>query len=143
MVHLVWSKDDVTVAAAATAAPAGSTTSAPAAGTAAAANAPMSIDDIDNKDVKDRTVKDHVISAYQSLFLTEDPALPAKERAQRIAKNLFNLTKDLTLAQLTSLDELLFLMMKKGLIATELLHVLWHYFGTTCLDFSLFFKKKK
>ena len=76
MVHLIWTKDE-NAAPVAPVAPATGAAGAPAIPEEAAAQEPA------------RSPREHLMHAYKTLFLTADPALPAKDQAQQIARNLF------------------------------------------------------
>jgi condensin complex subunit 1 len=68
MVHLVWTKDEQSSN--------NSSNAAPAAGEEAGTEPA-------------RSPREHVMHAYKTLFLTADPALPTRDQAQQMARNLF------------------------------------------------------
>ena len=84
-------------------------------------------------------VKQRLFQAYTDLYFTADPALSKADKAKQIVKNLFKLTENVTLAELTSLDELMSCMMEKGFVSQDIINTLWIYFGLCFFFFSFFF----
>jgi len=84
-----------------------------------------------------RGIKQCLFQAYTDLYFTADPALSKADKAKHVVKNLFSLTESVTLAELTSLDELMKCMMEKGLVSTDILNTLWIYYGTTKADIPM------
>ena len=73
MVHLIWSKDE-------------SSSSSSSSSTAAAAPGPA---DEPASQEPARSLREHLMQAYKTLFLTADPSVPPKEQAQQVSRNLF------------------------------------------------------
>src|SRR5690242_19544489 len=93
---------------------------------------------------KEAGIKEAVIEAYRELYL---PSSKAKGDVLAIARNLIrfcfhsvssasgsltlfsSLTEDASLAEITSLEELVTQMMAKKLINDDVIHLLWDIFG--------------
>ncbi|CAK5268587.1 unnamed protein product, partial [Mycena citricolor] len=99
MLHLVWSKDP-TSSAAGTAAEDGGTTEL-------------------------KGVRQRLLECYRQLYFEATPGLEPKAQVSRIAKNMIELTYNATLAELTSLEELLRIMMEDDQIHSDVIAKLW------------------
>lgn len=85
------------------------------------------------KDTSDegKGIKMKLISCYENLYLEFDGKLSRKENINRIAKNLIQLTYDTTLAELTSLEQLLSTLMAENKISLDVIQKLWSVYGFT------------
>lgn len=85
------------------------------------------------KDTSDegKGIKMKLISCYENLYLEFDGKLSKKENINRVAKNLIQLTYDTTLAELTSLEQLLSTLMAENKISYDVIHKLWSVYGFT------------
>lgn len=85
------------------------------------------------KDTSDegKGIKMKLIKCYSSLYLERDAKLSRQANVNRIAKNLIQLTYDTTLAELTSLEQLLSLLMAENQIAVDVIQKLWSVYGFT------------
>lgn len=110
MVHLVWTKDNAMV----------EPTANPEdreANPSASSAAP-------------RSIKGRLMEVYTSHYLTPLDHLSEKENAGLIARNLVGLTKGTTLAELTSLEELLATISADGLIPSSVIERLWSVYAS-------------
>jgi len=116
MLHLIWTKDNST-----------STSE-------------------DGKEIKG--VRQRLLECYKSLYFdpVPDPEMDAKKQVSRIAKNFVEYvsisylvatrlsrprrTYEATLAQLTSLEEMMRIMMEEGQIHQDIIYRLWQIYGT-------------
>ncbi|GAN09384.1 condensin complex component cnd1 [Mucor ambiguus] len=85
------------------------------------------------KDTSDegKGIKMKLIQCYSNLYLERDAKLSKQANVNRIAKNLIQLTYDTTLAELTSLEQLLGLLMAENKIAVDVIQKLWSVYGFT------------
>ncbi|KAK4520610.1 uncharacterized protein ATC70_006488 [Mucor velutinosus] len=85
------------------------------------------------KDTSDegKGIKMKLIKCYSNLYLDRDAKLSRQANVNRIAKNLIQLTYDTTLAELTSLEQLLSLLMAENKIAVDVIQKLWSVYGFT------------
>ncbi|KAI8645568.1 non-SMC mitotic condensation complex subunit 1-domain-containing protein [Parasitella parasitica] len=85
------------------------------------------------KDTSDegKGIKMKLIKCYENLYLERDAKLSRQGNVNRIAKNLIQLTYDTTLAELTSLEQLLGLLMAESKIAVDVIQKLWSVYGFT------------
>ncbi|EPB86159.1 hypothetical protein HMPREF1544_07061 [Mucor circinelloides 1006PhL] len=85
------------------------------------------------KDTSDegKGIKMKLIKCYSNLYLERDAKLSRQANVNRIAKNLIQLTYDTTLAELTSLEQLLSLLMAENKIAVDVIQKLWSVYGFT------------
>lgn len=85
------------------------------------------------KDTSDegKGIKMKLIKCYSNLYLERDANLSRQANVNRIAKNLIQLTYDTTLAELTSLEHLLSLLMAENKIAVDVIQKLWSVYGFT------------
>lgn len=115
MLHLIWSKDEATT-------------------------------EEDGKEVKG--IRSRLIECYSQLYFDPIEGLTDKEQISRVAKNVIEcglpwiptisvilircdrLTRDATLAELISLEQLLGVMMQKGVVGDEVITKLWAVYST-------------
>ncbi|KAI8094127.1 non-SMC mitotic condensation complex subunit 1-domain-containing protein [Thamnidium elegans] len=85
------------------------------------------------KDTSDegKGIKMKLLSCYKSLYLEKDGKLSQRENIARIAKNLIELTNDTTLAELTSLEQVLSTLMNENDISHGVIEKLWSVYGFT------------
>ncbi|TFK38244.1 non-SMC mitotic condensation complex subunit 1-domain-containing protein [Crucibulum laeve] len=83
----------------------------------------------DGKEVKG--IRQRVMECYRSLYFDPDPNITdAKMQISRISKNLIEQTYDATLAELTSLEEMMRIMMDEGHIHHDVIAKLWQIYST-------------
>lgn len=133
MLHLIWSKDNNSSSAGAT-----------------AAAAAMAGDD--GKDLNLKGVRARLLECYRSLYFDPLPDMEPRQQVNRIAKNMIELrclplfinpdliftqmlllyprlTYDATLAELTSLEEMMRSMMDDGQIHPDVIAKLWQVYS--------------
>ncbi|RDB27013.1 Condensin complex subunit 1 [Hypsizygus marmoreus] len=100
MIHLIWTKDNST-----------STSE-------------------DGKELKG--IRSRLLDCYRSLYFEPlaDQNMSAKEQVNRIAKNMIEQTYDATLAELTSLEEMMRIMMDEGHVHQDIISKLWQVYST-------------
>ncbi|GAA6057586.1 hypothetical protein JCM3770_005397 [Rhodotorula araucariae] len=108
MLHLIWTKDEA------------------APSTAAAAQA---AGDGDEREVKG--IRSRLIECYSQLYFEPPSDLSDKDQVAFVARNVIELTRDATLAELTSLEQLLAVMMAKGVVDDEVITKLWQVYSTS------------
>ena len=81
-----------------------------------------------------RSVRSHLIRCFQSLYLEFDENTSQKENVNRITRQLISLTFEATLADLTSLDELLSVIVTEGAIHEDVVQRLWAVYGSERTD---------
>ncbi|OZJ03310.1 hypothetical protein BZG36_02281 [Bifiguratus adelaidae] len=84
----------------------------------------------DNSD-EGKGVKAKLLQCYQSLYLEMDANLSEKDNINAIARNLIQLTFNTTLAELTSLEQLLSTLASEDEIDPEVIARLWAVYGVT------------
>lgn len=115
MIHLVWTKDNTMVE--------------PTAGgvTGAASN-------LEDREAiattTTRSIKGRLIEVYVSLYFSPLSHLGEKENVGLIARNLVQRTRGASLAELTSLEELLSTMCSDNLISAQVVEKLWSVYAT-------------
>ncbi|GAA5962078.1 hypothetical protein JCM8115_002909 [Rhodotorula mucilaginosa] len=114
MLHLIWTKDET---------PNTATAAASAEGTGGSGG------DDDAKEAKG--VRSRLIECYSQLYFEPPEALPEKDQIAFVARNVIELTRDATLAELTSLEQLLAVMMAKGVVSDEVINKLWQVYSTS------------
>ncbi|ORY92830.1 non-SMC mitotic condensation complex subunit 1-domain-containing protein [Leucosporidium creatinivorum] len=82
----------------------------------------------DGKEVKG--IRSRLIECYSQLYFEPQPDLTEKEQVIRVAQNVIELTRDATLAELTSLEQLLGVMMSKGVVEDEVIAKLWQVYSS-------------
>ncbi|TYJ51842.1 hypothetical protein B9479_007560 [Cryptococcus floricola] len=75
-------------------------------------------------------VRGSVIECYRSLYFDVVPDLSPKQQVNRIAKNMIERTYNATLAELTSLEELMRTMMNEGGVHSDVINKLWQVYST-------------
>jgi len=81
-------------------------------------------------------VQNHLVECYQGLFFAAPEHLSANDAATFIARNLISLTYGTSLAELTSLEQLLCNMMKQGNVSSSVIAKLWQVYGFQKKDIS-------
>lgn len=109
MLHLIWSKDD----------PAPTTASADAAPPAATTGG------AEPETGGGKGIRSRLIECYSQLYFEPLEGLAPKDQVNRVAKNMIELTRDATLAELTSLEQLIAVMMARGSVEDEVVQRLW------------------
>ncbi|EMD38787.1 hypothetical protein CERSUDRAFT_133306 [Gelatoporia subvermispora B] len=82
----------------------------------------------DGKELKG--VRSRLLECYRSLYFDPLPDLDPKQQVNRIAKNMIELTYEATLAELTSLEEMLRSMMDDGQIHDDVITKLWQVYSS-------------
>ncbi|KAJ1900380.1 condensin complex non-SMC subunit Cnd1 [Coemansia sp. IMI 209127] len=78
-----------------------------------------------------RGVRSKLLDSYMQLYLTPNERLSAAENTSRITRNLISLTFGATLAELTSLEELIRTLVSEGLIGDAVVNKLRSVYGYT------------
>ncbi|KAF2652284.1 condensin complex component cnd1 [Lophiostoma macrostomum CBS 122681] len=81
-------------------------------------------------------VQSHLIDCYRGLYFNAPPGYSANDTANYIAKNMISLTFGTTPAEQTSLEQLLSIMMKQGLVKELVTQKLWYIYGYQKRDTS-------
>ncbi|THU93618.1 hypothetical protein K435DRAFT_187993 [Dendrothele bispora CBS 962.96] len=74
-------------------------------------------------------IRSRLLECYRSLYFDAVADLEPKAQVSRIAKNMVNLTYDATLAELTSLEEMMRIMMEEDHIHRDVINKLWQVFS--------------
>lgn len=74
-------------------------------------------------------IQTHLIETYKGLFFDPPNHASENEAANYISKNMISLTFDTSPAELTSLEQLLSMMMKAGYIPDLVVQKLWQVYG--------------
>lgn len=82
----------------------------------------------DGKELKG--VRARLLECYRSLYFEPIPDMEPKQQVNRIAKNMIELTYDATLAELTSLEEMLRSMMEDEQIHQDVINKLWQVYSS-------------
>ncbi|BEJ11951.1 hypothetical protein CspHIS471_0204110 [Cutaneotrichosporon sp. HIS471] len=77
-----------------------------------------------------RSIRGNLIEVYRSLYFDVVPDLAPKQQVNRIAKNMLERTYGATLAELTSLEELMRTMMADGGVHPDVINKLWQVYTT-------------
>ncbi|OWZ79155.1 condensin complex subunit 1 [Cryptococcus neoformans Bt85] len=75
-------------------------------------------------------IRGSVIECYRSLYFDVVPDLSPKQQVNRITKNMIERTYGATLAELTSLEELMRTMMGENMVHTDVVNKLWQVYST-------------
>ncbi|WWC57912.1 uncharacterized protein I303_100447 [Kwoniella dejecticola CBS 10117] len=75
-------------------------------------------------------IRANLIDCYRSLYFDVVPDLAPKQQVNRIAKNMIERTYGATLAELTSLEELMRTMMAEGGVHNDVVNKLWQVYST-------------
>lgn len=81
-------------------------------------------------------VTTHLLECYKGLYFDAPPEISSNDATNFIAKNMISLTYGATLAELTSLEQMIKIMMKDGLISDDVVNKLWQVFGVQKRDIS-------
>lgn len=81
-----------------------------------------------------KSVQSHLKDCFYNLYLTAPTAKDSRERVNQVARNLIGLTLEASLADLTSLEELVRLLTKDGRIGRQVIEKLWGIYGYTKAD---------
>ncbi|KAG1823708.1 non-SMC mitotic condensation complex subunit 1-domain-containing protein [Suillus subaureus] len=81
----------------------------------------------DGKELKG--VRSRLLECYRMLYFDPLPDMEPKQQVNRIAKNMIELTYDATLAELTSLEEMMRIMMEDGQIHYDVINKLWQVYS--------------
>ncbi|GAA5885058.1 hypothetical protein JCM16303_006383 [Sporobolomyces ruberrimus] len=111
MLHLIWSKDEAAPSASATISAGG--------------------DDAEDGQKEVKGIRSRLIECYSSLYFEPPQDLPRKDQIAFVARNVIELTRDATLAELTSLEALLAVMMSRGVVDDEVINKLWQVYSTS------------
>ncbi|KAH9054817.1 non-SMC mitotic condensation complex subunit 1-domain-containing protein [Lactarius vividus] len=82
----------------------------------------------DGKELKG--VRSRLLECYRSLYFDPLPDMEPKQQVNRIAKNMVELTYDATLAELTSLEEMMRYMMDDDQIHSDVVNKLWQVYSS-------------
>ncbi|KAF8474388.1 non-SMC mitotic condensation complex subunit 1-domain-containing protein [Russula ochroleuca] len=82
----------------------------------------------DGKELKG--VRSRLLECYRSLYFDPLPDMEPKQQVNRIAKNMIELTYDATLAELTSLEEMMRYMMDDDRIHSDVVNMLWQAYSS-------------
>jgi condensin complex subunit 1 len=74
-------------------------------------------------------VQNHLIECYKGLFFVAPDNMSPNDAATFIARNLISLTYGSSLAELTSLEQLLCNMMKQGVVSPAVVAKLWQVYS--------------
>jgi condensin complex subunit 1 len=74
-------------------------------------------------------VQNHLIECYKGLFFVAPDQMSPNDAATFIARNLISLTYGSSLAELTSLEQLLCNMMKQGVVSPAVVAKLWQVYS--------------
>ena len=83
----------------------------------------------DGKELKG--IKSRLIEVYRSLYFEPLPMLNARDNINRVARNLVERTFGATLAELTSLEELVSTMCGEGMIHEDVIDKLWSVYSSS------------
>ncbi|KAG2363022.1 non-SMC mitotic condensation complex subunit 1-domain-containing protein [Suillus spraguei] len=81
----------------------------------------------DGKELKG--VRSRLLECYRMLYFDPLPDMEPKQQVNRIAKNMIELTYAATLAELTSLEEMMRIMMEDGQIHYDVINKLWQVYS--------------
>ncbi|SGY44625.1 BQ5605_C001g00183 [Microbotryum silenes-dioicae] len=82
----------------------------------------------DGKELKG--IRSRLIECYSQLYFEARPDMTPKEHVNRVTQNVIEFTRDATLAELTSLEQLLGVMMSKGVVEDDVIAKLWQVYST-------------
>ncbi|GAA5907855.1 condensin subunit YCS4 [Sporobolomyces salmoneus] len=109
MLHLIWSKDEA----------------------APSASATTGGEDGEDGQKEVKGIRSRLIECYSSLYFEPPEDIPRKDQIAFVARNVIELTRDATLAELTSLEALLAVMMSRGVVDDEVINKLWQVYSTS------------
>lgn len=90
----------------------------------------------DTGDNESKSIRECLIQAYCQLFVML-PIGVEKDRARAVVRNLITLTFNSTLADLTSLEQLLGIMMTRDFIEDAVVQHLWHIYSSVKVDMPI------
>lgn len=105
MLHLIWEKDNSTAA-------------------------PTSVAEASTETIDAKGIRQRLVTCYKTLYF-DAQGDSTKECINNITKNLIELTHDGTLAELTSLEELMRVFMAEGLVDDRVIGRLWNVYSAT------------
>ncbi|KAF8137642.1 non-SMC mitotic condensation complex subunit 1-domain-containing protein [Boletus edulis] len=82
----------------------------------------------DGKELKG--VRSRLLECYRNLYFDALPDMEPKQQVNRISKNMIELTYDSTLAELTSLEEMMKTMMDEELVHHDIINKLWQVYSS-------------
>ncbi|KAK7694121.1 hypothetical protein QCA50_003697 [Cerrena zonata] len=82
----------------------------------------------DGKEIKG--VRSRLLECYRSLYFDPIPDMEPKQQVNRIAKNMIEQTYNATLAELTSLEEMMRIMMEDGQVHLDVIGKLWQVYSS-------------
>ncbi|KAF9233399.1 non-SMC mitotic condensation complex subunit 1-domain-containing protein [Melanogaster broomeanus] len=82
----------------------------------------------DGKELKG--VRSRLLECYRSLYFDPIPDMEPRQQVNRIAKNMIELTYDATLAELTSLEEMMKTMMEENQVHYDITNKLWQVYSS-------------
>ncbi|EKM51723.1 uncharacterized protein PHACADRAFT_150370 [Phanerochaete carnosa HHB-10118-sp] len=84
-----------------------------------------------NEDGKElKGIRPRLLECYRSLYFDPLPDMEPKQQVNRIAKNMIELTYDATLAELTSLEETMRIMMEDSQVHNDVITKLWQVYSS-------------
>ncbi|WVQ81007.1 hypothetical protein IAT38_003114 [Cryptococcus sp. DSM 104549] len=83
-----------------------------------------------DENAEGKGIRGSLIECYRSLYFDVVPDLAPKQQVNRIAKNMIERTYGATLAELTSLEELMRTMMMDGGVHSDVVNKLWQVYST-------------
>ncbi|KAG6333782.1 hypothetical protein ID866_5308 [Astraeus odoratus] len=83
----------------------------------------------DGKELKG--VRSRLLECYRNLYFEALPGMEPKQQVNRIAKNMIELTYEATLAELTSLEEMMRTMMEEDQVHHDIINKLWQVYSST------------
>lgn len=75
-------------------------------------------------------IRSRLIEVYRALYFDPLPGLSRTENTSRIARNMIERTFDASLAELTSLEQMLGIMQGEDLVHPDVIHTLWDVYAT-------------
>ncbi|KAI8974763.1 non-SMC mitotic condensation complex subunit 1-domain-containing protein [Trametes punicea] len=76
-----------------------------------------------------KSVRSRLLECYRSMYFEPVLNLDPKQQVNRIAKNMIEMTYDATLAELTSLEEMMRQLMEEGHIHEDVVNKLWQVYS--------------
>lgn len=81
-------------------------------------------------------IQAHLIESYKGLFFDAPSTFNTNDAANYVARNMISLTFGATPAELTSLEQMLGMMMKEKLVNKVVIHKLWQIYGVQRQEIS-------
>ncbi|KAI0795346.1 non-SMC mitotic condensation complex subunit 1-domain-containing protein [Irpex lacteus] len=82
----------------------------------------------DGKELKG--IRPRLLECYRNLYFDAVPGMEPKQQVNRIAKNMIELTYDASLAELTSLEEMMRIMMEDDQVHPDVIGKLWQVYSS-------------